>query len=321
MKTLFKNQTLRDSLHKVGGQMMIVAGLLGTSISASGSILPDNDLHLQDGMFLFSNMDEELFNEIVDKVGDYYAPIVASHGGELKMEKLWSNSLVNASASRDGNTWFVNMYGGLARRPEVTADAFLLVVCHEMGHHLGGVPLKTGRWAASEGQSDYFAAQVCAKEFWKDEVEVNALYRNDVDPVVALKCDASYSDLAGQDLCYRVAYAGLSLGNLFASLRLRGAEVSFDAADPTEVTTTSTSHPNAQCRLDTYTAGAACSKEFNQWIIPGVDENGELKSLDEGLSEALENSCSKRDVELSHAARPKCWFKHPGDFLLAAEPF
>ena len=50
------------------------------------------------------------------------------------------------------NKWVVAMFGGLARRPEVTKDAFQFVVCHEVGHHLAGWPFAYD-WASNEGQS------------------------------------------------------------------------------------------------------------------------------------------------------------------------
>ena len=69
---------------------------------------------------------------------------------------------VNANASQRGRTWIVNMYGGLARRPEITPDGFAMVLCHELGHHMGGFPFVSG-WAANEGQSDLFATLSCGR--------------------------------------------------------------------------------------------------------------------------------------------------------------
>jgi hypothetical protein len=36
------------------------------------------------------------------------------------------------------------MFGGLARHELVTDDGFMMVVCHETGHHLGGAPRYNG---------------------------------------------------------------------------------------------------------------------------------------------------------------------------------
>ena len=105
------------------------------------SFLPPNDLHLEDDLHTKdANMTEAEFNQIVDQVGAFYGPVVAHHGAQLTMLKNWQATMVNAYANQEGNNWVVAMFGGLARRPEITPDGFALVVCHELGHHLAGYP-------------------------------------------------------------------------------------------------------------------------------------------------------------------------------------
>src|SRR6478609_9034269 len=75
-------------------------------------------------------------------------------------------------------TYRVHMYGGLARRPEVTPDGFTLVVCHEVGHHFGGYPfVRDAYWAANDGQADYFSTLACARRLWQNQPADNALAR------------------------------------------------------------------------------------------------------------------------------------------------
>ena len=66
------------------------------------------------------------------------------------------------------NEWRVVIYGGL-EHPLLTLDGLTAVICHEVGHHLGGFAFKTSilgdNWAATEGQSDYFAAHRCLPGF------------------------------------------------------------------------------------------------------------------------------------------------------------
>lgn len=117
-----------------------------------------------------SGMTQKQFNEVLDLVQKIYAPEVAAHGGELRIERLWEDATVNASASRAGGLWLLHMYGGLARHPAMTQDGFALVACHEMGHHVGGAP-KGGwlmRWASKEGQSDYYANLKCLRRVFTD---------------------------------------------------------------------------------------------------------------------------------------------------------
>src|SRR5687768_16763139 len=133
--------------------VMAIYGILGASAWAEATILPPNDLHLQDNIFEFqSNVSEEEFNRVIERAEDVYGPVMEQFGATLEINRLWDNSTVNASAYQSGRTWYVNMYGGLARRPEVTPDGFAMVLCHELGHHLGGFPFSLS-WAANEGQS------------------------------------------------------------------------------------------------------------------------------------------------------------------------
>jgi hypothetical protein len=255
-------------------------------------------------------MTEEEFNEAIDKAQEAYAPIIEEiHGARLKINKNWSDSTVNASASQWFGTWNVEMYGGLARRPEVSLDGFTLVICHEIGHHLAGYPFAS-RWAANEGQSDYFGTLSCARRLWGDEAEINQSFREQIPERPRQLCDSAWSEVSDQDLCYRMMAAGKSLAELLGAMR--GDEVSFDAIDSSVVAETDHSHPAAQCRLDTYMAGALCNEEFDPTVIPAKDLAGQRNSI-EGEQAAAAYSC-KRVSEESIGVRPLCWFK-PLDLL------
>lgn len=270
---------------------------------------PENDLYKEDNLYSRStSITEERFNQIIDEVINAYAPIVEAHGATLNCERKWEDSTVNAYAQQIDSEWRVTMFGGLARRPETTEDGFALVVCHELGHHLGGFPFYgDNEWAASEGQADYFASQVCARRIWKDQTDINASFRSKVNPVAKKSCDKSWNTTEDQNLCYRIAMAGYSLANLLGTIS--HSQVSFAENDKREVNVTQTSHPAAQCRLDTYLEGALCSRGFDQDIIPGKDFPGGETSV--GAEEiASKNSCMKPDFYFN-GSRPRCWFK-PG---------
>lgn len=271
--------------------------------SAAAMILPPNDLHLQDVPGLAENMTEEEFNDIIDRVEDYYAPIIEEFGARLRISRRWEDTTVNAYAQQQGRTWIVTMFGGLARRPEVTPDGFMLVVCHEMGHHVGGFPFSS-RWAANEGQSDYFATHACARNIWIDDTATNASFRDTVDETAKMKCDIAYNDIAEQNLCYRSAMAGKSLAVLLGALR--NSEVpTFETPDESEVSRTNNAHPEAQCRLDTYFAGALCSDlEWDDLAIPGKS----VRNSRQAEITSLKYSCSQKNPDHEISMRPKCWF-------------
>ena len=239
--------------------------------SANASILPKNNLHLQDHPALIANLTEQEFNDLIDRVENYYAPIVESHGATLIIKRKWTDRTVNAYAQQLGTDWVISMFGGLARRNEITHDGFTLVICHEAGHHLGGYPFVSS-WASNEGQSDYFASQSCLKNIWRDDLITNASFRESVNPVAKDQCDSIYVEKADQDLCYRTAMAGKSVADLLATLGKQDLP-SFLTPDENRVMRTYNSHPKAQCRLDTYLSGALCTVEFDETIIPGIGIN------------------------------------------------
>lgn len=273
---------------------------------AQATILPPNDLYLEDDIHrLDANIDEETFHRIINDIVAIYQPLVREHGAELKSRNNWTSRTVNASAQQSGSNWYINMYGGLARRPEVTPDGFALVVCHELGHHLAGFPLKGGRWAANEGQSDYFATQSCARVIWEGELEINSSFESRVNAIAKEKCDETWQAFEDRHLCYRSAMAGDSLAKLLGSLRNTVPE--FETPSEKVVSRTSDYHPEAQCRHDTYFHGALCSIEFDPRVIPGRNHSKGQQSQ-EAEEEAARYSCT-RSQGFETGTRRLCWFK------------
>lgn len=277
---------------------------LGLS-STTETYLPENDLWQEDTFNNNNSITEQSFSQIIDSVTRFYFPLATGQGATLTIVKRWTDSTVNAYAQQSGKTWMVTMYGGLARRPEVTPDGFAMVVCHELGHHFGGFPFYgDGEWAATEGQADYFATHVCAKKIWADQAEENARYRTLVPESVKAACDGVYSAEKAQDICYRTAKAGLSLATLNSVSS--GRPPRFDTPDQRRVTTTYTKHPNGQCRLDTYYQGALCPVAWRDEIIPSRAHRSGQTSVEAERNASL-YSCTTAG-KFTVGLRPRCWF-------------
>jgi hypothetical protein len=176
----------------------LVLGGLVMATDSFATILPPNDLYLEDNMNFVSDLTEAEFLTITNEVVNAYKPLATDHGANLSVNARWSDSTVNASAVQNGSSWIVNMYGGLARRPEITKDGYRMVICHELGHHFGGFPF-TSHWASDEGESDYFATHACAIKLWAADLDLNATFRQTVDPEAKTLCDTSYADEPGQN--------------------------------------------------------------------------------------------------------------------------
>lgn len=267
-------------------------------------------------------MSEGAFNQIIKVVQDVYAPYFKQAGHPpLKIFGRWTADDVNAfaficnqpellgtanypaecSSMSNGNGTYspssiVVLFGGLARTPVMSAEGLVLVACHEIGHHLAGYPRygQNTEWAASEGQSDYFATAKCARRVFT-ALGSNARWAS-VAPVpldVRTQCVASFQNPEQAGICMRSSLGGLALARVLAMARGTDLRlISFTAHDPTRVTTTFEGHPQAQCRLDTYFAGSICQ----------VSEQEPFS-----MTNPRQGACTPERVQ-SRGSRPLCWF-------------
>ncbi len=278
---------------------------IAVSTVAKADFLPPNDLAKEDGLLRDANLTEAEFNRIIDVAETVIGSKIADHfQAQLKVNRLWTDTTVNASAIQFGTRWEVNMYGGLARRPEITQDGFALVLCHEIGHHLGGYPFRSD-WAANEGESDYFASHACPRMIWKDDLAVNATFRDTVEAAPKALCDQVWTTVEDQNLCYRVMTGAKSTADM-ASV-LGNSKASWATPDKKVVNRTDNNHPAGQCRLDTYAAGALCTKTFDEAVIPGKDLGWSRNGKD-GERAATQYSCTQFE-NFQLGFRPLCWFK------------
>ncbi|MGZ3808169.1 MAG: hypothetical protein ACXVCE_08790, partial [Bacteriovorax sp.] len=206
-----------------------------------GSCFPLTSLTFGAGNKSLSGLSEMDFNQILDRVQAEMGPEIKKRlNKDLIIERKWSDPTVDAFATRDdANNPVIVMNGGLARHPQMTKDGFLLLVCHEIGHHLGGAP-KVLRgtsglrgWSSAEGQADYYATTKCLPRFFKAGIENKSF---DVDN------DANTLKLAlskcRDNVCARIALSGLAVSQMFASLVQGTPEPTLLANDASRVTTT-----------------------------------------------------------------------------------
>lgn len=288
----------------------IIIGILATTFSlfqanaydvnGKSAFAPENNRYISVDDKATNVMTEQKFESIINRVYQTYAPIVKSKGATLKMVNNWKDGTVNAYADRNHwlKTWKIHMFGGLARHPLITDDGFLLVVCHELGHHIGGAPTdrsSDSSWGSFEGQADYFGTLKCLRRILQKDDNQSIISKMTIDPIVVSKCETIYKSANEIALCERIALAGKSLGMVLGDLN-GNPKVDFSTPDKTVVSRTDYKHPEAQCRLDTYLSGALCDKAV---------------SLDVSDKNPIDGTCIKRDG-YTEGVRPLCWYK-PGD--------
>ena len=224
---------------------------------------------------------EEDFIRISNSLKELYASDFEEMGLSLIFNLFWDSSKVNASTSQWGSIAYVNMYGGLARHKYMSHNGFAMVICHEFGHHLGGAPYySSSSWASAEGQSDYYAALKCFKRYLAEVCEGD-------ECLVDEKVVSRYLDdkCSGSLECATTALAGLDIAKVIG-----GARIKIKSHDPSVVAETYLSHPAAQCRMDTYLAGAICDKDV-----------------------ASPDLCLRKNHDPEFSVRPLCWFKPDED--------
>lgn len=262
--------------------------------------VPENDLKIPVSNLWSerpTGITEAEFNGVIDKFIRIYEPEIKEQGAVLKVNRLWTDPTVNASAEQTGITWTINMYGGLARHATITRDAFALVICHEGGHHLGGAPKYVGwfgdEWASNEGQSDYFANLKCLRRFFEDEMVGYRVVRNERNATLVDACRSQHKKSIDSRMCVRSALAGMQVAKLFQALRKETVTPDFGTPDPKVVTKMYDSHPATQCRLDTYLAGSVCTAKVSDAVSQSDYKVGTCVTAGKpGL-------------------RPSCWFKAP----------
>jgi hypothetical protein len=259
-------------------------------------IFPDNKMYIPASSFGAYNISESQFNASIARMEKLYTPIFATQNRQYKVVAAWTDGTVNAFADRAGSVSQVHMFGGLARHPKVTPDAFELVICHETGHHMGGAPRKKSlfstSWAANEGEADYYATITCGRLLWANDDNETIVSKMEIPAVVTEQCQKSFDKPNDLAICKREAMAGKSLADTLADL---GKTPVTDFATPSKAVVAKMfdAHPEAQCRLDTYFQGALCAKTTPS-ILSDSDPTADVCSQEKG------------DVL---GVRPVCWYK------------
>lgn len=86
---------------------------------------------------------------------------------EITYELSWESPTINAQAWHLGTTRYVRVYGGLVRHRAITKYGLAVMLAHETGHHLGGLPRDPAMpWMTWQGQADYWAASIAMPMVW-----------------------------------------------------------------------------------------------------------------------------------------------------------
>ncbi len=163
----------------------------------------------------------------------------------MMIQVLWEMPYFGAGVVEEaGPVIAIKVFGGMIRNPEMTEDILAAVMCHEIGHVIGGAPYQDvidAEWTSVEGQSDFFAASKCLPRYFQ---MLQPRLTN-----VQLKQKIELAALG----FFLISQKYATPDQVSVSLEKTAPEVAIELNRH--------SYPSDQCRLDTFKAGAACLTE------------------------------------------------------------
>jgi hypothetical protein len=109
----------------LGVLYILLSGPGWTCVDGKG-FFPDNNLYIPPNTKNLGSITKEKLDEVLSRISSVYSPIVRNFGGNLVLRNLWNDGNVNAQAYRQGSSFVVEMFGGLARHHRMTIDGIYL---------------------------------------------------------------------------------------------------------------------------------------------------------------------------------------------------
>ncbi len=200
---------------------------------------------------LHAQISKTIFDNTLQEMQKLYAPRL-ERDLNLKLENIkgyWSSqNQFTASSARvidSEREARIQIDGSLAQKTYINKAAFVLVVCHELGHiykDRRGIPT-----LRKEGQADYFASQ-CAMDYFNG-VEKSTV--EDIPLTVKQECSTNENTAKNAESCMQVVSGILSFGKAF-NITLNSLSLTSDNKDFVKHMGL---HPAASCRVKTLLAG------------------------------------------------------------------
>ncbi len=189
-------------------------------------------------------MPPEMAPESPVKIFDFYAipsKIIGLFHKELSLapapvvlEAKWESPYFGAGVSLFSDEIKIMVLGGMVRVPGVSLEAYAAVICHEIGHIVGGYPFQTiagAEWTSAEGQADFFAASVCLPKYF-----------------ASLGVEKDIIPKAVETAGYEMLWAYRNFDSSSTHVQLLRQKVKMDPVSKTLLN----QYPSAQCRYENF---------------------------------------------------------------------
>lgn len=120
---------------------------------APNSIMQQHDLYIIGARIL------GLYNKEISNLG---RPVI--------LDAKWESPYMGAGAVKRSDRYEIMVLGGTVRIEGFSKEAYATIICHELGHIIGGAPYQDfvgTQWSSREGQADFFAASDCLPRYYK----------------------------------------------------------------------------------------------------------------------------------------------------------
>lgn len=247
---------------------------------------------------LTAQVSDEERDQIFERLNALYHSEVEARGNVLKIYEFDNMEFGAFAFQKDSEEVegltvdHVQIYKGVRFNKDMTADGYAVITCHEIGHHLGGLPFRS--WASLEGQADYFSTLKCMRRYFTS-LPHNELFASLPPMELVARCQSQFSSSDEVQACARTLEATQSLAHVLKDeTGDPNPLATLDNVDPSVVRETDTGHPGSQCRVDTYRSGALCPVSVTE-PISYTDYNAGVCNLH----------------RVPDQSRPACWFADP----------
>lgn len=218
-----------------------------------------SQIYEQDVLLFFQILEEEFGSQVANAS----KPMSASF--DWKQIYLGAGALLN-----DGN-FTIMLWGGMVRAPFMNYGILASILCHEVGHRLGGKPHQIiqgeEHWSSAEGQSDHFAATVCLPKVYQRLLKQHPKYlAQEVEPMASRICQNSLM----KPQCIWTATSGIDMIQFLQVYYERDIPFAQPDQTPKEIVTETlhSRYPSYQCRMEIFKAGASCEQGLNCPRLP-----------------------------------------------------
>jgi len=240
--------------------------------------------------------------EVIGRLSALYAQDVAALGGRLDIAEL-ETMRFDAFANQMPNGDFqVRLTKAVRFQQEMSLDGYTLIACHEIGHHVGGVPLFTNGTMSVEGEADYFGNLKCMRRYL-ESLPANELFAAPAPSLdLIARCTKKFSNSTEIQVCARSLQASVDLGrvlDVMSGVAIQPGRL--DTPDTSVVSVTFEDHPATQCRVDIYRAGALCQVSLRE-PVSRMDPNVGV--------------CTQQIDPAQQ--RPRCFYSPPEGLILSS---